>query len=125
MGTVALAACSGGTEPSTGSTPPPAAPAAGQRLAALSDVPVGGAASITTPEGKAAIVARPNDTTVVAFDAACTHKGCPVAPQGAELRCPCHNSVFDAFTGAVKTGPAQTPLAAITVKVDNDQIVTG
>jgi Rieske Fe-S protein len=124
VGTAALAACAGGAEPATGSTPPPAAPA-GQRLAALSDVPVGGAASITTPEGKPAIVARPDDTAVVAFDAACTHKGCPVAPQGAELRCPCHGSLFDAFTGAVKSGPAQTPLPAITVKVDNGQIVTG
>ncbi len=48
-----------------------------------------------------------------------------MTPAGAELRCPCHGSLFDAFTGAVKRGPAETSLAAIPVKVENDQIVSG
>ena len=76
------------------------------------------------PDGRQAIVARPDDSAVVAFDAACTHKGCPVKPEGAELTCPCHGSVFDALSGSVKKGPADRPLASIPVRVEGDQIVT-
>ncbi|MCI2422398.1 Rieske (2Fe-2S) protein [Saccharopolyspora sp. K220] len=125
LGTVALTACGGEAAPPAPANEPGAPPApAGQSLGALSAVPVGGAVAVTTPGGQQAIVSRPNDTTVAGFSAACTHRGCPVAPQGTELRCPCHGSVFDAFTGAVKHGPAETPLTAIPVKVDNGQIVT-
>ena len=36
----------------------------------------------------------------------------------------CHGSMFDAKTGKVLQGPAPQPLPAITVTVDNGQIVT-
>lgn len=96
---------------------------AGERVAALSDVPVGGSTAVATPAGDA-LVSRKSETEVSAFSAVCTHQGCKVEPAGAELRCPCHGSVFDAFTGKVKNGPAEAPLPAIGVAVEGQSIVT-
>ncbi|MEC3980976.1 QcrA and Rieske domain-containing protein [Amycolatopsis sp. H20-H5] len=124
VGAVALTACgsSAGT-PSGGQAGAPAA-SPGQPLTALADIQVGQAKAAKTADGKDVIVARTAETTVAAFSAICTHQGCTVAPQGAELHCPCHGSVFDALTGAVKKGPASSPLPAVAVKVDNGQVVT-
>ncbi|MFF5988719.1 QcrA and Rieske domain-containing protein [Prauserella flavalba] len=125
-GTVALAACGGGeteSPPTQGGQPSSAAPA-GQRITALSDVPVGGATAVTTPDGQDAIVSRRGQNEVAGFSAVCTHQGCKVAPEGAELVCPCHGSRFDAFTGAVRNGPATEPLPAIKVAIEQGQIVT-
>lgn len=36
---------------------------------------------------------------IVALEAFCTHAGCIVRPQGKELACPCHYSIFDPVTG--------------------------
>jgi Rieske Fe-S protein len=122
-GVAALSAC--GAEPAPqqpAPNQPPAPP--GRPLTPLAAVPVGGAVPVQAPDGRQAIVARPDDSAVVAFDAACTHKGCPVKPEGAELKCPCHGSVFDALSGSVKKGPADRPLAPIPVRVEGDQIVT-
>lgn len=132
MGAAALTACGSDTGqpvPGTDNAPSPAEPApvapASQSLAALSAVPVGGAIAVKMPTGQNVIISRPDAATVAGFDATCTHNGCTVAPQGTELRCPCHGSVFEAFTGAVKKGPAESPLNTIRVKVENDQIVSG
>jgi len=122
VGTVALAAC--GSSSDSGSAPAKPA-AAGQTLVALADIPVGQAKSAKTADGQEILVSRPTETTAAAFSAICTHQGCTVAPAGAELKCPCHGSVFDAITGAVKQGPAPSPLPAIPVKVANGQVVTG
>lgn len=132
VGSAALAAC-GSEEPgsaagngqsgATSQAPGSAAPS-GRPIAALGDVPVGSAKAVTTPDGQEAIVSRQTDTEVAAFSAVCTHQGCAVKPEGADLTCPCHGSIFDAFTGEVKNGPATEPLPAINVKVEKDQIVT-
>ena len=125
-GTAAVAACGADgqpTTPATGYAPGPPAPA-GQALAQLSDVPPGEARSVAGPDGHQVIVSRPDETTVAGFSSVCTHMGCTVTPQGTQLRCPCHGSVFDAFTGRVKNGPATSPLPAIPVKIENDRIVT-
>lgn len=107
------------------SSPAASSPAAATPLAKLADVPVGGSASATTngPDGKAAVVAQPTAGTAVAFSAICTHMGCTVAPAGKEYHCPCHGSVYDAFTGAVKSGPAPASLTSIPVKVDGGEII--
>lgn len=115
-----LAACS----PSGGSSPGTTAPGGGG-LVALADVPVGGAVSATNAAGEPVIIAQPEAGTVVGFSAICTHMGCTVAPDGAELKCPCHGSVYDAATGANVSGPAPRPLDAFSVKVDGDQVVQG
>jgi Rieske Fe-S protein len=128
VGAVVLSAC--GSSADSGSTTTPAgssgtAQSGSQTLAVLADIPVGQATSAKTPDGEEIIVARPTATTAAAFSAICTHQGCTVTPAAAELKCPCHGSVFDALTGAVKKGPASKPLPSIAVKVANGQVVPG
>jgi len=117
-----LAACSpSGGSPSGGTTPPPGGSTGS--LVGLADVPVGGAVSATDAAGDPVIIAQPAAGTVVGFSAICTHMGCTVAPDGAQLKCPCHGSVYDAATGANVSGPAPRPLDAFNVKVAGDQVV--
>lgn len=55
---------------------------------------------------------------LVAYDAICTHAGCPVGfdPQNHLFLCPCHGSVFDpARGGEPLRGPASQPLAELKV----------
>jgi cytochrome b6-f complex iron-sulfur subunit len=130
-----LAACGGGdssaasdTTSSTSSSSSgtsAANPGAAGALVALSAVPVGGAVSAKSADGKPIIVAQPTAGQAVAFSAKCTHMGCTVAPSGAKLQCPCHGSQFDALTGKVEHGPAQAPLAAFPVKVESGSVVAG
>jgi cytochrome b6-f complex iron-sulfur subunit len=96
----------------------------GAVLARLADVPVGSSASATSPGGRPLLLARPTATTVVAFSAICTHLGCLVEPAGRELGCPCHDSVFDAFTGRVLSGPAPAPLPAYAVAIRGADVVS-
>jgi cytochrome b6-f complex iron-sulfur subunit len=114
----ALAACSGGsgTTGDGGSTGP---------LAAVSDIPVGGAVVAKDASGAPIIVAQPSAGKVVAFSAICTHMGCQVAPAGKQLNCPCHGSQYDAATGSVLRGPATKPLPGVPVHVANGQVVSG
>lgn len=123
VGAVALSAC-GSDAPSTGSAAAPPAAAPGESLTALADIEVGQAKAAKTADGKDVIITRTAEGTAAAFSAICTHQGCAVVPEGAELKCPCHNSIFDAATGAVKKGPADQPLPSIAVKVTNGQVVT-
>lgn len=123
-GSVALVGCgssSGSTSAGAGGTSG-SAPAASTGIIKLADVPVGGSASAKV-NGKPAMVSQPTAGNVVAFTAICTHQGCTVAPAGKEFHCPCHGSVYDAFTGKVLSGPAPAPLAAISVKVDGAEVV--
>jgi nitrite reductase/ring-hydroxylating ferredoxin subunit len=119
-----LAAC-GGSGTASGSSSRPAPPAPGGPLVALADVPVGGAVSATSADGKPLIIAQPTKGTVVGFSAICTHMGCTVAPAGKELDCPCHGSVYDAATGKNISGPAPRPLAPFAVHVQGDQVLPG
>jgi Rieske Fe-S protein len=122
-GALAVAACS----PSSGSghQATVSAPAGGETLTALSAVPVGGCRGVDLPGNDGpAIVSRPSASTVACFSAICTHQGCTVQPAGKQLQCPCHGSVFDAFTGAVINGPAPSPLPRIAVQVQGGNVVT-
>ena len=94
----------------------------GKQVAKLSDIPVGGSISATL-DGKPIILAQPSTGKVVAFTAICTHQGCTVNPDGAVLRCPCHASTYDAFTGENTGGPARSPLAAIPVTVSGGAVL--
>ncbi|UOZ02500.1 ubiquinol-cytochrome c reductase iron-sulfur subunit [Amycolatopsis sp. WQ 127309] len=123
VGAVALSACGSSDDSKPGTAQAPIA--AGTPLVALADVPVGQAKAAKAPDGSDVIVARTSDSAVAAFSAICTHQGCTVAPKGADLVCPCHGSVFNALTGEVKQGPANKPLPAVAVKVENGKVVTG
>ncbi len=133
---VAVAACSSGGDtatPSAESSPASGGSGSagggasgggsGTGLAAVADVPVGGAVSATDANGKPVIVSQPSQGDIVAFSAICTHKGCTVAPQGDQLVCPCHGSTYDLATGDNTGGPAPSPLPEITVSVKDGQVV--
>jgi thiosulfate dehydrogenase [quinone] large subunit len=108
--------------PARPSTAPPTTRAiAGTRIGPAAAVPVGGAASFTDPRtGDPAYALQPLRGRFLAFDATCTHNGCPVEYAGTEFQCPCHGAAFDATTGAVLQGPARRPLRAIPVQVGPD-----
>jgi Rieske Fe-S protein len=124
--TLALPSTAAGPAPSVPSTvpAPPTTPAslpAGVVIGPASEVAVGGAASFSAPgSGHAALVLQPNRGRFVAFDATCTHQGCPVAFARSDFRCPCHGAVFNATTGAVIQGPARRRLTEIAIKVGSD-----
>lgn len=118
-GVAALAACS----PSGGGGDAQVTASADGGLVALADVPVGGAILVETADGDQIVVAQPTAGQVAAFSAVCTHMGCIVRPEGAELHCPCHGSRFQAGTGEVVEGPAKTPLPPVPVRVDGDRVV--
>lgn len=91
-------------------------------LVALDDLGVGDSTRVTDGD-TTVIVTRTGETTAVAFDAACTHQGCPVKPRDGVLACPCHGSRFDPRTGAVENGPAKAPLATYPVRVEGGKVV--
>jgi len=103
-------------------TAAPDAPPAGEDIAALADVPVGGSIDAKI-NGQDALIAQPTAGQVVAFSAICTHQQCVVAAAGDEFHCPCHGSMYDAATGDVIQGPALKALTPIPVAVSGDRIV--
>ena len=137
-GVLALAACgsstsggNGGANSSAAGNPPATRAPAGtgtehgtSGLAALADIPVGQAVAATL-NGQPVLVARPTSTTAACFSAICTHQGCTVAPDGKQLQCPCHGSVYDAFTGKNVSGPAPAPLTAVPVTVAGGKVMPG
>jgi thiosulfate dehydrogenase [quinone] large subunit len=95
----------------------------GHPIGAAADVPVGGSAAFNDPAtGDTSLVIQPQAGNFLAFDAICPHQGCTVQYFPAQKRfiCPCHQSEFDATTGAVKSGPAPNGLAPITIQQGSD-----
>ncbi|MEZ0166014.1 ubiquinol-cytochrome c reductase iron-sulfur subunit [Kineococcus sp. LSe6-4] len=114
----ALAACGGDD-----AAAPVAAPAPGETLAQLSDVPVGSGVVVQDADGSAVVIVQPEAGQVAAFSGLCTHQGCAVTLRNGELDCPCHGSRFDLTTGQVLKGPATEPLEPLPVQVDGDSVV--
>jgi len=121
-----LAACGAGTDADDhpASAAPVAAARSGGALAKVADVPVGGAITTKDASGKPIIVTQPQAGQIVAMTAICPHKGCEVKPDGKDLLCPCHASVFT-LTGGNVSGPAKTPLEAVAVHVADGSVVLG
>lgn len=110
----ALAACSSGgpAAPAPGTAPAPA----GGTSVPLADVPVGGGTVVRGD--RPVVVVQPTAGTVKAFDASCPHQGATVgAPEGGVITCPAHQSRFDATTGAVQEGPAETGLTELPARI--------
>ena len=124
IGLLSIAGCSS-SHSGSGGAATSASASAGTPIAKLSDVPVGGSVSSDTKvDGHPVVVSQKTAGAVTAFSAVCTHMGCTVNAAGAQFHCPCHGSIYDAFTGQVVQGPAPSALTAIPVKVAGDEVVT-
>lgn len=94
----------------------------GPVIAAVDDIVVGSSKSFTMPNGTLAHLLRPAPDTFLAFNATCSHQGCPVSYVGPGFRCPCHGATYDE-NGQVTGGPAPAPLIKIPIKVVEGQVV--
>lgn len=67
---------------------------------------------------------RTGDENVRALHSTCTHLGCRTSYDRKTKRilCPCHGGVFD-VNGNVVEGPPPTPLATLTTRVENGQVL--
>jgi thiosulfate dehydrogenase [quinone] large subunit len=100
-----------------------ASPGTSTIIGHVSDVPVNSATSFTIPSNSdPGVLIHLNNGQFVAFDAACTHAGCPVDydPGTQHLICPCHGAEFDpAHAAAVLSGPTNIPLTSVPIHVNN------
>jgi Rieske Fe-S protein len=103
----------------------------GQPVTPLADVPPGSALRTTLGEGP--IIVLNVGGEVRAFEATCTHEGCPLGwnPQQRLIRCPCHGGAYDVM-GHVVEGPPPAPLPRLdaevaggTIFVDRPRAVEG
>ena|GEM_PF-434901 len=101
--------------------PAGAAPPSGVVLATLASCPVNSALTFTAPDtGETGILVHEADGSVKAFSNICTHRPYPVEYDGNSqlLICPLHYACFNAQTGDVTRGPADSPLPPMPVHVD-------
>ncbi len=118
----ASAQAAGGATTSSGSS--------AAEVGTVSQLDSAGAISFTVPTstgnpnvvpGDPAVLLKLHNGSIVAFDAVCTHQGCPVEydPQSGFLACPCHGAMFDPNNkAAVVAGPAPLPLTELPIQVD-------
>ncbi|NTW64058.1 MAG: Rieske 2Fe-2S domain-containing protein [Chlorobiaceae bacterium] len=90
---------------------------------AVSDVPSSGWAVLSSSEGVPVLVSK-EGSGYSAFDARCTHMGCPVAPhpESGGFFCPCHAGKFDAAGNPV-SGPPKAPLQKLSVTQKGEQLL--
>jgi Rieske Fe-S protein len=104
-----------------GSAPGSAAPNGPPVLARTADIPVGGGKILAD---KKIVITQPRAGSFEAFSAVCTHQGCIVGTvSGGTINCPCHGSRFSIANGSVVNGPATSPLAPVSIKVQGTSIV--
>ncbi|MGW4645632.1 Rieske (2Fe-2S) protein [Kitasatospora sp. NPDC004289] len=85
------------------------------QVGAVADVPVGGGKVYREQK---IVVTQPVEGQYKAFSAKCTHAGCVVDEvKEGTVNCPCHYSKFAIADGAVKDGPAPSPLPQYQVAV--------
>lgn len=115
----ALAGCGGGDSAGGGGG---AVPEAGSVLATTSEVPVGGGVVLADAN---LVLTQPTEGDFKAFSATCTHTGTQVNEiDGTDIVCPNHNSRFSIADGSVTNPPASSPLEAVAITVDGDNILT-
>ena len=115
----------GGQSAPAGSASAAPASAAGSNgsavLARTTDIPVGGGKILAGPK---IVITQPKAGSFKAFTAVCTHLGCTVGSvSGGTINCPCHGSKFSVTNGSVVNGPASSPLAPVSIKVQGTSIV--
>jgi len=111
-----------GSSTTTGASSTPAA-GSGSTIAQVSQVQNNSSVNFTlASNGDPGILVRLNNGQFVAYDATCTHAGCPVDydPGSQMLICPCHGAAFDpSKSAAVVQGPAPTPLTNVPIQVNS------
>lgn len=69
------------------------------------------------------VVTQPTRGEFKGFSAVCPHQGCTVTNVAeGTINCPCHGSKFSVSNGAVKLGPATTPLPSLPVSVKGGKV---
>ena len=88
----------------------------------LTDLPVGGAKTITYGGTPVLVLRTPEGLR--AFSLVCTHLGCIVQWQTDknEFYCPCHDGRFDEF-GDVIAGPPPIPLEQLAVRLEGETVI--
>ncbi len=122
VGAVALSGCGGADEATKTavSSASSAATEAVKDVISKATIPVGGGKIFADQK---VVVTQPTSGDFKAFSAVCTHQSCVVADVAdGTINCACHGSKFDITTGAVKNGPASSPLPEKKVTVDGDGI---
>jgi thiosulfate dehydrogenase (quinone) large subunit len=110
--------------PLASSTAPgaPATSPSGPVVGTVQALGAAGSSTFTVPgTGDPGVLVRLSGGSIVAFDATCTHAGCPVeyVPQDMLLECPCHGAIFDpARHGSVLAGPTRQPLLELPIVID-------
>jgi nitrite reductase/ring-hydroxylating ferredoxin subunit len=93
------------------------------KAATTHEIPAGRRKQVTV--GGKTIALFNLDGTYYAIGDTCSHRGASLAEgecEGAEVICPWHGARFDLATGAHKTPPARTGVAAYKVQVVGDEI---
>jgi Rieske Fe-S protein len=122
VGVPLLAACGADSDAGSDATGSAPTTAAGQKLGPASEVPVGGG---TIYADQKIVVTQPAEGEFKGFSSICTHQNCPVTSvKDGTINCTCHGSRFSIEDGSVTNGPATSPLAAIDVTVEGDEITT-
>lgn len=100
-----------------------ATPGTSRIIGNVSYVPANSSTTFILPSNNdPGILIHLNNGQFVAYDAACTHAGCPVDydPSTQHLICPCHGAEFDpAHAAAVLGGPTNIPLTGVPIHIDN------
>ena len=97
------------------------------KICSTTDIPPGEARRFVV-DGRLVAVANLGDEGFRAIDAICSHahyfldEG-EVDTDLETIECPKHGSTFDLNTGKPRSLPATTPVAAYTVKTENDDIL--
>ncbi len=95
-------------------------------IGTLSDIPVRGARTVNTPNGRVAVF-RTADDRIFALDDRCPHKGGPLA-QGIvhdrSVTCPLHNLVIDLATGEAR-GEDRLCARTLPVRVEGGRVLLG
>ena len=95
------------------------------RLAGVNEVPVGATRIFAYPtEHDSCVLVRSSENGFVAYSQSCTHLSCAVLPhvEAGELRCPCHEGIFDLASGRPIAGPPRRPLSRVRLERHGDQI---
>lgn len=102
----------------------PAQPAPYVRVAAVGDIPPGGALAVQAAGRSIAVFNV--DGTFLAIDDTCTHEYAPLSqgPRTGEIvTCPKHGSRFNLRTGRVLSLPAVVPVSTYPVRVEDGQVL--